>query len=109
MGPLFSLTVMLFVVLALGCAVYLIARVLRISYPFWVALTFPSGAAVGGVACVLLCAAVLGPGATLATSSQVTGYLAFLGVGSLVSGVLAAWCCKRVLTFSSTGRATRAG
>lgn len=108
MGPLFSLAVVLSVVLASGCVAYFFARALRISHPFLVALSFPVGAVLGGVACALLAAILLGLGAPLASSSQVMGYFTFLGVGSFVSGVFAAWCCKRVLTFSSTGRATPA-
>jgi len=108
MGPLFSLAVALFVVLASGCVAYFFARIFRMSHPFLVALSFPVGAVLGGAACGLLAAVVLGSDASLTSSSQVMGYFAFLGVGSFVSGVLAAWCCRRALTFSSTGRATRA-
>ena len=108
MGPLFLLATMLFAALALSFGAFLIARIFRMSRPLFVAFVFPFGAVLGAVVAVLFFAIVFGSG-TLTTSSQVMGYLAFLGISSLTSGALAVWCCKRVLTFSSTGRATRAG
>lgn len=109
MGPLFSLVIILFVALALSVGTYLVARVFHMSRPLLVALAFPVGSAFGGGAAVLIAGVVLDFGATLTGSSQVTGYLAFLAGSSLISGLLAVRYCKRVLIFSLTGRATRAG
>lgn len=109
MGPLFSLAVVFVGALALGSGAFLFARIFRISRPHLVALAFPVGALLGGATSVLLGAVVIGVGPRLTSAWQIFGYLAFLGVGSLSFGLLAVWCCKRVLTFNSTGSATPAG
>lgn len=108
MGPLFSLAVVLVAALALGFGAFVSARLFRFPQPLLVALAFPVGAVLGSAASVLLGAVVIGVGPTLTSGPQIVGYLAFLGICSLCSGALAVWCCKRVLTFNSTGRAKRA-
>lgn len=109
MGPLFSIAIVFVGALALSLGAFLFARLFRIPRPFLVALVFPAGSVLGGAVSVLIGAAVIGAGATLTSTSQIFGYCAFLGVGSFSVGVLAVWCCKRALTFTPSGRATRAG
>jgi len=102
MGPLFSLAILFVAALAVSFVAYVLARVFRVSRPFFTALSFSAGVGVGGAAAVVLAACVIGIGATLTSSLQVAGYLCFLCVSSLVSGALAVWCCRRVLTIYST-------
>lgn len=85
--------------MAMSLGVFLFARLFRMPQPCLVALAFPAGALLGGAASVLLAVAVIGVDPKLTSTSQILGYLAFLGVGSLSSGVLAAWFCKRVLSY----------
>jgi len=101
MGPLFSLALVVIAAVALAAATFTTARVFRLSRPLLVALAFSVGAVVGGGISVLLAALVIGVGPTL-TGLQPLGYLAFLCFGSLASGALSVWCCKRVLTNYST-------
>jgi len=98
MGPLFSLLIASIAGLFVASVAFCVLR-------FWhsaghsliLAGALVAGAGLGFVAAIVAAVPIVGVGGTLESGAAVMGYLAWLGVGSMVCGLVAVIGVARVL------------